>query len=157
MNLPHYPESCEILATDLNPRMIDLARSRAQDLGLRADFDTMDAEALSSAEDSFDTVVECNSLCVFPDPLAALREMGRVCRREGRILLLEHGRSHHKLVGHLQDWEVQSHLLLICEWNRSYEDLIRQAGLSIVSIERHALGVYYLIEAKPSLPTNSVV
>lgn len=155
VNLPHYPNSCEIIATDLSPGMLYLARKRAKDLGLNVEFDTMDAEALGFPDGSFDTIVECNSLCVFPNPVAALREMGRVCRVDGRILLLEHGRSRHKLVGRLQDWDVQSNFLYGCEWNRSYKELIRQAGLPPVSIERHVLGVFYLIEAKPSRPEAS--
>jgi ubiquinone/menaquinone biosynthesis C-methylase UbiE len=151
-NLSHYPDSCEIVATDLSPRMIDQARERAESLGVAVDFHTMDAEALDFPDDSFDTVVECNSLCVFPNPVAVLREMGRVCRKDGRILLLEHGRSHREWVARLQDWEVQRRIFYCCDWNRDYEDLIRQAGLDTVSIERHILGMYYLIEARPSRP-----
>jgi ubiquinone/menaquinone biosynthesis C-methylase UbiE len=152
INLPFYPRSCQIIATDLSQGMIDMARKDAKAIGRTVDFYTMDAEALGFPDGSFDTIVDCNSLCVFPNPIAALREMARVCRIDGRILLLEHGRSHHKWVTRLQDWDVQAKIISNCQWNRSYEDLIRQAGLSIVSIERHILGVYYLIEAKPPRP-----
>jgi ubiquinone/menaquinone biosynthesis C-methylase UbiE len=155
INLPFFPKSCEIIGTDLSPGMLDRARRRAEDLGLQVDFCTMDAEALDFPDDSFDTVVDCNSLCVFPNPIAALREMGRVCRIDGRILLLEHGRSHHKWVTRLQDWDVEARVLYGCDWNRSYEELIREAGLSIVSIERRILGVFYLIEAKPPGPERT--
>jgi ubiquinone/menaquinone biosynthesis C-methylase UbiE len=149
INLPYYPKSCEIIATDLSPRMLARARQCAENLGRKVGFCTMDAEALDFPDDSFDTVVDCNSLCVFPNPIAALREMGRVCRIDGRILLLEHGRSHHKWVARLQDWDVEARVLYGCDWNRSYEDLIREAGLPIVSAERRLLGAFYLIEAKP--------
>jgi ubiquinone/menaquinone biosynthesis C-methylase UbiE len=154
INLPYYPSSCQIIATDLSRGMLDRTRNQAKALGRRVNLCTMDAEALGVPDGSFDTIVECNSLCVFPDPIAALREMGRVCRIDGRILLLEHGRSHHRWVGRLQDWDVdvQTGIFYNCEWNRNYEDLIRQAGLSIVSIERHILGVFQLIEARRPRP-----
>jgi ubiquinone/menaquinone biosynthesis C-methylase UbiE len=54
-----------------------------------------DAErGLPYADGSFDTVLDAFGLCSYEDPVAALREMRRVCRPDGRVLLLEHGRSY---------------------------------------------------------------
>jgi methyltransferase OMS1 len=53
----------------------------------------------SFASSSFDSVVDSFSLCVIPDPLAALKEMARVVRPGGRVLLLEHARSDNPLLG----------------------------------------------------------
>ena len=53
----------------------------------------MDAEHLAFKDGSFDTVVSTLGTCTFPDPVEALREMRRVCRPGGTVLLLEHGRS----------------------------------------------------------------
>lgn len=49
------------------------------------------AEQLPFADASFDTVVDTFGLCSFDDPVAAVREMARVCRPDGSILLIEHG------------------------------------------------------------------
>lgn len=53
-----------------------------------------DAEHLDQLPSaSFDTVVDTFSLCVFTSPLACLREMARLVKPAGRVLLLEHSRS----------------------------------------------------------------
>jgi len=54
-----------------------------------------DASNLTSyyADNSFDTVVDTFGLCSFDDPVAVLKQIQRVCKPDGKILLLEHGRS----------------------------------------------------------------
>lgn len=92
-NLRHYPKSCKITAVDFSPAMLAVARHRAHRLGLSVPFLVMDGESLACADRCFDTVVSSLTVCTFADPEAALREMARVCGKDGRILLLEHGRS----------------------------------------------------------------
>lgn len=149
-NLPFYPSSCRITAVDISQGMMRIARERAEQLGKAVDFQVMEAENLRFPDDSFDTVTSSLSTCTFTDPVAALREMRRVCRPNGRILLIEHGRSSVSLAGWIQDRLADGHARRIgCHWNREPGQLVRQAELRIISDRRSLLGVLHLIEAAP--------
>ena len=147
-NLPYYPRSCQLTAVDLSPAMLTIARKRATKLGLPVSFEIMDVEKLAFPDQTFDTVVDTLGLCTFPDPVAALREMARVCRPDGRLLFLEHGRSGHEWLGRWQDRRADRHeKRLGCRWNREPLDLVRQAGLKVLKAERTFIGIFHLLEA----------
>ena len=149
-NFRHYPSTCQITAVDFTPAMLAIARKRAARLGLNVTFEIMDAEALAFPAGNFDTVVSTLSVCTFPDPMAALREMVQVCRPEGRILLLEHGRSDRERLARWQDRRADRHARMLgCRWNREPLDLVRQAGLKVRAAQRTFLGIYHVIEAMP--------
>ncbi|MBX6395589.1 MAG: class I SAM-dependent methyltransferase [Alicyclobacillaceae bacterium] len=146
-NLPFYPPDCRITAVDLSPAMLDMARRRAHRLGRTVDFQVQSAETLPFPDESFDTVASSMSLCTFPAPVQALREMARVCRKGGHVLLLEHGRSDREWIGRWQDRRADRHARALgCVWNRDPLVLLEQAGLSPASVRRFFFGILYMIE-----------
>lgn len=150
-NLPHYPRGCHITAVDASPAMLRMAEERAVSLGLDVALRAADAETLRFPDASFDTVVSTLSLCTFPNPVAALGEMERVRRPDGRILLLEHGRSNVGWLGRLQDRREETHAeQLGCHWNREPLDLLHRAGLRPISARRTFLGIFHEVEVGPS-------
>jgi ubiquinone/menaquinone biosynthesis C-methylase UbiE len=92
-NLPHYPADVQLTGVELSPKMIELARQRAVELGRTVDLRLGDAEALEFADESFDTVVCTFGLCTIPDDRRAVSEVRRVLRTGGRFVLAEHVRS----------------------------------------------------------------
>ncbi|HJY87582.1 MAG TPA: class I SAM-dependent methyltransferase [Candidatus Acidoferrales bacterium] len=153
-NLPYYPRNCHLTAVDLSPARLQLAQERAMRLKLDVDFLIMDAQALAFPDQSFDTVVDSLSLCTIPDPVVPLREMARVCRRDGQILLVEHGRSSHEWLGRWQDGRADRHAeKFCCRWNLNPLDLVRQAQLLPIRVHRIFLGIFWMLEvglgAKP--------
>ncbi|MQA24498.1 MAG: methyltransferase domain-containing protein, partial [Micromonosporaceae bacterium] len=98
LNFPLYPSGVRLTGVDLSPEMLALARQRAEELGQEIELREADAESLPFGDESFDTVVCALSLCAIPDDRAAIREMWRVLRPGGRLLLLDHVGSHWRLV-----------------------------------------------------------
>jgi ubiquinone/menaquinone biosynthesis C-methylase UbiE len=149
-NFPFFKPNTNVTAVDFSPRMLDMARARAENLGLSVECRLMDAETLAFPDNTFDTVVSALSTCTFPNAVIALREMGRVCKAEGRILLLEHGRSKFGLINTFLDRNAEPHYAVAgCRWNQEPPDLVQRAGLRITSIQRGFFGVFYAIEAIP--------
>lgn len=75
------------------------------------------------------------------DPERALAEMRRVCKPNGRILLLEHGRSSYDWLSQTLDRNAEQHAAAWgCWWNRDIDRLLHGAGLDLVSYHRWHLG-----------------
>lgn len=110
-------------------------------------FKTMNAAAIPYPDQSFDTVVDTFGLCSFEDPVLVLREMKRVLRPGGKLLLLEHGNSHWGFMKDMQAKQLDRHVHKYgCYWNREIGELVQEAGLKVVEQERSQLGtVFYII------------
>jgi SAM-dependent methyltransferase len=77
-----------VLGVDLADAMVRASRRRAQDLGLgHAAFERMDAERLAVPDAGFDVALCALGLMYVPDPDTALRELHRVLRPGGRVVL----------------------------------------------------------------------
>ncbi|MFN8149648.1 MAG: methyltransferase domain-containing protein [Solirubrobacterales bacterium] len=75
----------EVTGLDLTPKLIEVARRRAQEAELRVEFLEGDAENLPFDDDSFDRVVSVFGVMFAPDQQRAADELARVCRPGGRI------------------------------------------------------------------------
>jgi ubiquinone/menaquinone biosynthesis C-methylase UbiE len=90
LNLEHYPRDVKLTGIEQSPAMLDIARQRAEALGVAVDLRLGDALALPFSADAFDTVVCTFSLCEIPDTARAIAEMHRVLRPGGLLLLADH-------------------------------------------------------------------
>ncbi|CAO3566433.1 unnamed protein product [Mortierella alpina] len=112
-------------------------------------FKTLNAAAIPYPDQSFDTVVDTFGLCSFEDPVQVLKEMKRVLRVGGKLLLLEHGNSHWGFMKDMQAKQLDRHVHKYgCYWNREIEELVAEAGLKVVEKERSQLGTVYYIVAE---------
>jgi phosphatidylethanolamine/phosphatidyl-N-methylethanolamine N-methyltransferase len=92
LSLPTYGRHLEIVGIDLSPEMLEKARERVAAEGLDnvAELQEMDASDLKFPDASFDTVVAMYVMTVVPDPEKVMRELSRVCRPAGEVIIVNH-------------------------------------------------------------------
>jgi SAM-dependent methyltransferase len=137
-NLRHYPDSIvgPVLTEPDDGMAVRLVERAATRKG--AEVVAARAEDLPFADASFDTVVSTLVLCSVGDPVAALREIGRLLRPGGSFLFLEHVRSDDPSRARWQDrlerpWRAVAGG---CHPNRPTRATIEAAGFEVEEIEK---------------------
>jgi ubiquinone/menaquinone biosynthesis C-methylase UbiE len=156
LNLPFYaPAVTRLVGVDLSPEMMNVARERAIDLPFPATFVPADAAALPFPDAAFDTVAISLALCTIPNPARALREAARVCRPDGRVVLLEHVlaaarplAAGQRLLSPINERAIGCHL------DRETFALARSLGFSIEPIATRFFAVFQLVLARPPAPAR---
>lgn len=149
-NLKYYSRDCKITGIDLSAEMLRIAERKAKKLGRDIALEEGDVENLPFRAGEFDYVVDILGLCTYPNPIRALKEMKRVCKKNGKILLLEHGISNRAFIAKSQRKRESKHYQKIgCSLVRNPEESAKKAGLKIVRIERKIFGIIHVIVARP--------
>jgi len=92
LSLPAYRRDLEIVGIDLSPEMLKKARERVAADGLSnvTGLFEMDAAELKFPDGSFDTVAAMFVMTVVSEPETVMRELARVCRPGGEVLIVNH-------------------------------------------------------------------
>jgi ubiquinone/menaquinone biosynthesis C-methylase UbiE len=148
-NFTFYPQGVRLTGIDLSPTMLEIARKRAEKLGLDADLKEGDAQQLPFPDAAFDSVVCTLSLCNIPDDRMAIAEMKRVLRPGGRLLLLDHVRASSKA------WLTAQRMLEPLFWRFSCDHLLRRPlehvlaeGFRVEQRERYKAGIVERLSAR---------
>ncbi len=130
LNLPLYPTHCHITGIDLSEEMLEKAQDKIIELGLiSVTLKVMDATVMDFGESEFDSAVATYTISAVPDPVGVLREMRRVVKPGGNIVLLNHFRSERRVVGRLEDFVSPVCTRLGWKSNLPFEPLLEQVGL----------------------------
>jgi phosphatidylethanolamine/phosphatidyl-N-methylethanolamine N-methyltransferase len=132
-----YPRDCPVVGIDLSAPMLEKARQRcARHEARHVRLLAMDAAALTFPDHSFDVVYAPYLISVVPDPVKVAVEMRRVCRRGGRIVILNHFRSPSPVLSRLE--RIISPLTKYIGFKADLDlpGFLAQAGLVPISIEK---------------------
>ncbi len=128
-NIPYYAPDVEVAAIDFSKKMLEKARAKYQHIFPNVTFVEMDVQQLGFFDDRFDCVVTSCVFCSVPLPILGLKEIRRVLKPGGKLIMLEHVRSQKKWVGPLMDILNPIPLFLYgSNINRRTVDNLRQAG-----------------------------
>ena len=136
LNLPLYPWSCQLTGIDLMQEMLDKAVERVHNLAMpNVTLKVMDATSMDFGENEFDKALATYTISAVPDPIAVLREMRRVVKPYGIIVILNHFRSQRRVTGWIED--VLAPLCTRLGWksNLALAPLLEQVALVPESID----------------------
>jgi phosphatidylethanolamine/phosphatidyl-N-methylethanolamine N-methyltransferase len=137
ISLDLYPRHCSVFGIDVSTKMLDKARTRILTNGLHhCDVHEMNAEQLSFPDNSFDAVYAPYVISVVPDPVKVAREMYRVCRPGGRVVILNHFRSSNPLGSRLERAISPMTVHLGFKADLDLDGFLAQADLSPISVEK---------------------
>jgi ubiquinone/menaquinone biosynthesis C-methylase UbiE len=143
LNLPFYSSGVRrIYGVDPSIELQRMAAMKTLAVPFDVEFFTQSAEERIPLPDStVDTVVMTWSLCSIPNPAAALQQVRRVLKPDGRLIFIEHGRSldHRVMVWQDRLTPIWKRIGGGCHLNRKIDDLIRAAGFQITHEENFYL------------------
>jgi ubiquinone/menaquinone biosynthesis C-methylase UbiE len=102
-NFKYYPAKADVTGIDIADKMVTIARKEAAKLCLSFNIEEGDAQNLVYPDNFFDTAVATFVFCSVPDPVKGLRELRRVVKPDGQVLLLEHVRIDTPIMGWIMD------------------------------------------------------
>lgn len=147
-NIPYYPAEAEITAVDFSEEMLKRARDRAGRHKIKVELRQMDAQNLEFADNTFDTVVGTLVLCSIPDPVLGIKEVERVLKPGGKVVLLEQDFSANRF----SRWLVKLANPLIARMGSDFRRRpmanLAKSGLKVERVTNLWMGLFKLIEAR---------
>ena len=141
----HFPARASVVAIDINPEMLRRAAGRQKAFQGSLDLVEADLMRLPFSDEAFDMVATSCTMCSVPDPVCALRELHRVLKPEGRLLMFEHVRSQNPVLGMTLDLMTLWTRRAGTEMNRNTIANAQRAGFQITQIQSVYLDIILAI------------
>ncbi len=147
-DIKYLPPGLDVVGLDISPRMVERAQPCTAPYQGRIELRVMDVQQLEYGDNSFDTAVTACTFCSVPDPVRGLRELYRVLKPGGRLLMFEHVRSNVPMVALMLDALTYRARLLGPDLNRDTSSNVRRAGFQILREQNVYFDIVRAIEAQ---------
>jgi ubiquinone/menaquinone biosynthesis C-methylase UbiE len=148
-NFDYYPKNARITAIDFSQQMLKQAEKKRDRKNVNVELELMDVQSLYFADNSFDTVICSFVFCSVPLPVKGLKELYRVCKPGGQVLLLEHVVSSNRVLAavmNLLNPVVVS--LFGANINRNTVKNVKACAFTSVNVDERSGDIIKLIEAR---------
>ncbi|EAR90597.1 ubiquinone/menaquinone biosynthesis methyltransferase family protein (macronuclear) [Tetrahymena thermophila SB210] len=143
-NLKFYPPGVKVLGIDWSSNMLEAAMQKSVN-HISYSYKIDDTENLTFKDNVFDTVVDTFGLEYYVNPDKALKEMKRVCKKDGLILILASGQSLYQGLNFFLNYKTP---YTVCNYgffpNRNWEEFIKEEDFEILKKERKINGTVYM-------------
>ena len=146
LNFVHYPSGSSGVATELSGEMLNIARGKSRPE--RVALVQSSAAHLPFPSDTFNAAFATLVFCSIADPVNALKELRRVVKPGGKVILLEHVRPGGILGLVFDVMNVVTSRLFDDHVNRRTATLAATAGFEVLSVESSRLGIINLITCR---------
>jgi len=148
VNFPLYKKVESVTAIEPSPYMIERSKKNRYAASVPIEVIQSSAEKLPYNDDTFDTVVATLVFCTIPNPQMAIKEIKRICKPNGKILLFEHVRMDNPFLARLQQtltpyW---SKICDGCQLDRETVHTFTTDSFHLIEINRYYNGLFVTIE-----------
>ncbi|HEY8219396.1 MAG TPA: methyltransferase domain-containing protein [Methylobacter sp.] len=148
-NFDYYPKDARITAIDFSEQMLKQAVHKRDRKKVKVDLELMDVQSLCFADNSFDTVICSFVFCSVPAPLKGLKEVYRVCKPGGQVLLLEHVVSSNPVLAGVMNLLNPVVVALVgANINRNTVKNVKACAFTSVHVDDRSSHLIKLIEAR---------
>ncbi|UCD10471.1 MAG: class I SAM-dependent methyltransferase [Nitrospinaceae bacterium] len=149
LEILNFPPGLRVTAVDLSRAMLKRARPRARAYSGSFHLTLMNAERLAFPDRCFDHAVAVCVFCSVAHPVAGLREVHRVLKPGGRLLLFEHVLSRHPVHAfHLRFMSLFTSRLEGTHLDRHTKDNVLKAGFTLESDQNVYLDIVKAMVAR---------
>jgi len=144
------PPALHVVGIDISPKMLECAARKAVGYAGSIELREMDVQRLDFPDSNFDTVVSVCTFCSVPKPIVGLRELHRVLKPGGQLLMFEHVRSEIGPLGLLMDVMTPLASRVGPALNRDTVGNVQKSGFRLRRVENVYLDIVKTIEAVKS-------
>jgi ubiquinone/menaquinone biosynthesis C-methylase UbiE len=147
LDFKFFPPNLHVIAIDISPKMLERAARKATSYVGSIELRQMDVCALEFPDSTFDTIATAFTFCSVPEPIIGLRELRRVLKPDGQLIMFEHVRSAIGPIGLFMDIMTPLCSRVGPHLNRDTVGNVQKAGFRLRRVENVYLDVVKIIEA----------